>query len=112
MNKLIKNKQTYLEIDDNFTLNFLETENFLITSNEYTEFIKNSNLKNHTITCNIKESENQKKSILVNLGFSFDGIEFNPDTNELEELYSYKYKEELFIEDKVLEEILQKLDIK
>lgn len=65
MNKLIKNKQTYLEIDDNFTLNFLETENFLITSNEYTEFIKNSNLKNHTITCNIKESENQKNQFLL-----------------------------------------------
>lgn len=111
MNKLTKDNQIYLEINDNFILNLLETDKFIITKEEYSDFIKNSNFKNQTITCNIKENENQKKSILLNLGFSFDGIEFNPDTNELEELYSYNYKEELFIKDNVLKEILNKLEI-
>lgn len=111
MNKLTKDNQIYLEINDNLILNILETDNFIITKEEYSDFIKNSNFKNQTITCNIKENENQKKSILLNLGFSFDGIEFNPDTNELEELYSYNYKEELFIKDNVLKEILNKLEI-
>ncbi len=111
MNKLTKDNQIYLEINDNFILNLLETDKFIITKEEYSDFIKNSNFKNQTITCNIKENENQKKSILLNLGFSFDGIEFNPDTNELEELYSYNHKEELFIKDNVLKEILNKLEI-
>lgn len=112
MYKIEKNGCAYLEITDNFNLNILEIESFDITNEEYSNFIKNSNFKNQTITCNIKEIENKKKIILNILGFSFDGVEFNPDTNEFEELYSYKYKEDIFLKDNILEEILYKLDIK
>lgn len=111
MNKIEKNGKIYLEISDNFNLNILEINEFNVTHEEFYEFIKDSSLRNQTITCNIKENDNIKKSVLNNLGFIFDGIEFNPDTNEFEELYSYKYKEELFIKDNVLKDILHKLDI-
>ena len=60
MNKLTKDNQIYLEINDNFILNLLETDKFIITKEKYLDFIKNSNFKNQTITCNIKENENQK----------------------------------------------------
>lgn len=111
MNKIEKNGHIYLEISDNFNLNILENKNFDITSEEYSNFIKNSDFKNQTITCNIKETEDKKKIILNILEFSFNGVEFNPDNNEFEELYSYKYKEDIFIKDNILKDILYKLDI-
>ena len=61
MNKIEKNGHIYLEISDNFNLNILENKNFDITSEEYSNFIKNSDFKNQTITCNIKETEDKKK---------------------------------------------------
>jgi hypothetical protein len=44
MNKIEKNGHIYLEISDNFNLNILENKNFDITSEEYSNFIKNSDL--------------------------------------------------------------------
>ena len=112
MNKIKKNGYTYLEISDDFSLSILKVKDFNITTKEFCQFIKQSNFKNQIITCNIMENDNEKKIILNNLGFSFDGVEFNPENNEIEELYSYNYKEEFFIKDNVLTDILQKLDIK
>ena len=81
-----------------------------INENEFTDLIKVSPLKDLDIFCTVSEEEERKIVFLNNLGFEFYGVSFNPDTNQTEEIYKYKYKETLYIKDNELNEILKKLE--
>lgn len=81
-----------------------------INENEFTDLIKASPLKDLDIFCILSEEKEEERVFLNNLGFEFYGVSFNPDTNQTEEIYKYKYKETLYIKDNELNEILKKLE--
>lgn len=81
-----------------------------IDKNEFDNLIKNTSLKNLEIFTTIFAEEIDKINFLLKLGFNFSSIIFDYCNNKEEEIYSYKFKENLYIKDNVLEEILNKIE--
>lgn len=103
--KYLKFKKNYTEI----SVEILEN-NLLFFSHEFNELVKNSPLKSYDFFCRIYEFDEKGIEFLQNLGFVFYGVEHNPEKDEVEEVYHFKFKEEFFINEDELKDILKKLD--
>lgn len=111
---LIKGDKSYIEFEETaneFKMNILDITGFDATKSEFKELIGNTSLKTKNIILTLEELDEKTKDLLLNLGFYFQGIEFNPKTELLEESYIYKYKEDKLITDTQLEKILEKLEL-
>ena len=122
MVKIIEKDSLYFLADDiNEYLKFSkgETEilvsilnnNLEFTEHEFKELVKNSPLKAFDFFCRIDEFEEKNIELLQSLGFEFYGVEHNPSSDEIEEIYHFKFKEEFFINENELKDILGKLDL-
>jgi len=102
----------YLKFTKNYTEISVEIlqNNLLFSPHEFNELVKNSPLKSYDFFCRIGEFDEKNIEFLQNLGFVFYGVEHNPEKDEVEEVYHFKFKEEFFINEDELKDILKKLD--
>lgn len=103
----------YMKFEKNFYDCFVEIldDSLVMKKDEFQNLIKTDALKNLKLICKMPEFTNKEVSLLLNLGFDFLGVDYNPETQETEEVYVYKYKEEIYVKDHELKDILEKLEI-
>lgn len=103
----------YMKFEKNFYDCFVEIldDSLVMKKDEFQNLIKTDALKNLKLICKMPEFTNKEVNLLLNLGFDFLGVDYNPETQETEEVYVYKYKEEIYVKDHELKDILEKLEI-
>lgn len=121
MKMIDKNETLYLTNDEKDILKFIQTKegihveiiNILegISENQFKDLIKNSPLKSFDLFCKIFENEEDNIRFLTQLGFSFYGVEHIPEKDSLIEIYHFRYKDEFFIGENELDDILKKLNL-
>lgn len=110
MYNLKKDGKEILSINKGNIMTVTSNDIFGLKKSEFEEFLRDSFLESSTITSVLAENSEMKNALLA-LGFNFEGIEYNPQYETIEEIFSYKIKEELLMKDEVLKDILEKLDI-
>ena len=103
----------YLKFTKNYTEILVEIlDNTLIfNEHQFKELVKGTALKTYDFFCRIDEFDEKNIKFLQSLGFEFYGVEQNPEKEEVEEIYHFKYKEEFLINENELKDILEKLDL-